>query len=70
MMHLPQVEPSAIDLDEDRLQLAYQLLETWTDERSVPGGASATERDRGHPRIRSTKRPRHLPANPTPAARR
>ncbi|MBP88524.1 MAG: hypothetical protein CMJ64_17715 [Planctomycetaceae bacterium] len=39
MPHLPQVAAATIGVDEERLQLAYRLLEKWTDERSVPGGA-------------------------------
>lgn len=39
MPHLPQVEAATIDLDTERLEVAYQMLQDWTDEGSVPGGA-------------------------------
>lgn len=39
MTHLPQVDPSTINLDVKRLQVAYDLLDEWTQEGSVPGGA-------------------------------
>jgi len=39
MPHLPQSEPAAIGLDGERLQAAYQLLDHWTQDGSVPGGA-------------------------------
>ena len=41
MSQLPQVEPGEIGLDAERLQIAYNLLEKWTNgpEAPVPGGA-------------------------------
>ena len=39
MPHLPEAAAAEIALDEERLQLAYRLLEEWTDEGSVPGAA-------------------------------
>ncbi|MEQ8786584.1 MAG: serine hydrolase domain-containing protein [Pirellulaceae bacterium] len=39
MPHLEVARPDAIDLDEDRLQVAYKLLEQWTRDGHIPGGA-------------------------------
>lgn len=37
--HLPVARPEEIGLDGKRLQIAYDLLEKWTADGSVPGGA-------------------------------
>jgi CubicO group peptidase (beta-lactamase class C family) len=37
--HLPTAKPEEIGLDSRRLQVAYDLLDKWTAEGSVPGGA-------------------------------
>ena len=41
MPHLPQAKPEEIGLDPKYLQIAYDLLDSWTEggERSIPGGA-------------------------------
>ncbi len=39
MTHLPQAAPESIGLDPARLQVAYDLLDQWTREKAVPGGA-------------------------------
>lgn len=41
MPHLPTVKPDEIQLDGDRLEVAYRLLDKWTkgNEPAVPGGA-------------------------------
>lgn len=39
MPHLPQVTPDAIGLDATKLKTAYELLDSWTREGVVPGGA-------------------------------
>ncbi|MBC8354490.1 MAG: beta-lactamase family protein [Planctomycetes bacterium] len=39
MAHLPQVTPDAIGLDATKLDAAYDLLDSWTREGVVPGGA-------------------------------
>lgn len=44
MSHLPLAKPEEIDLDSQRLQRAYDLLEKWTAEGSIPGGAIAVGR--------------------------
>jgi CubicO group peptidase (beta-lactamase class C family) len=37
--HLPAAKPEEIGLDPKRLQVAYDLIDRWTAEGSVPGGA-------------------------------
>ncbi len=44
MSHLPLVKPGEIDLDSRRLQHAYALLEKWTADGAIPGGAIAVGR--------------------------
>jgi CubicO group peptidase (beta-lactamase class C family) len=39
MPHLPVEEPGDIGLDEDRLNVAYKLLDEWTKKGDIPGGA-------------------------------
>jgi CubicO group peptidase (beta-lactamase class C family) len=39
MPHLPQTTADTLGLDATKLQAAYDLLDGWTRERSVPGGA-------------------------------
>ena len=44
MSHLPLVKPEEVGLDPQRLQSAYDLLEKWTAEGVIPGGAIAVGR--------------------------
>ncbi len=39
MPHLPQTTADALGLDESKLRAAYELLDGWTDDGVVPGGA-------------------------------
>ncbi|MGI8982822.1 MAG: serine hydrolase domain-containing protein [Pirellulaceae bacterium] len=44
MPHLPLAKPEEIGLDPQRLQRAYELLEKWTADGTIPGGAIAVGR--------------------------
>ena len=44
MPHLPLAKPEEIGLDPQRFQRAYDLLEKWTAEGAIPGGAIAVGR--------------------------